>query len=224
MDSNYYKDLVVSLLEAVNYTYNINDLVTELCLNKEEYGFEKVSRFADKDIVMPARKTKDSAGYDLAVAEDTILEPYIDCYETLSTYDPYTIMTIGVASTVATGELLTLDQVTEFTKTSHARPTLVSTGVKCKIPTGYYLQLSMRSSTPLKNWIIMANAPGIIDADYYGNPDNDGEIYLQLINLSPFRIQLKAGDVIGQGIILPYCNLGDSVTTERIGGFGSTSK
>ena len=64
----------------------------------------------------------------------------------------------------------------------------------------------------------------VIDADYYGNPDNDGEIYLQLINLSPFRIQLKAGDVIGQGIILPYCNLGDSVTTERIGGFGSTSK
>ena len=33
-----------------------------------------------------------------------------------------------------------------------------------------------------------------------------------------------AGDVIGQGIILPYCNLGDSVTAERIGGFGSTSK
>ena len=142
MDSNYYKNLVDSLLEAVNYT----------CLNKGKYGFEKVSRFADKDIVMPARKTKDSAGYDLAVAEDTILEPYIDCYETLSTYDPYTIMTIGGASTVATGELLTLDQVTEFTKTSHARPTLVSTGVKCKIPSGYYLQLSMRSSAPLRSF------------------------------------------------------------------------
>lgn len=160
MDSNYYKDLIDSLFEAVNYTYNIDDLITELCKDKEEYGFEKVSRFADKDIVMPARKTKDSAGYDLAVAEDTILEPYIDCYETLSTYDPYTIMTIGVASTVATGELLTLEQIAEFTKISHARPTLVSTGVKCKIPNGYYLQLSMRSSTPLKNWIIMANGVG----------------------------------------------------------------
>ena len=89
MDSNYSKDLVDSLFEAVNYTYN-----PEFCLNKKKYGFEKVSRFADKDIVMPARKTKDSAGYDLAVAEDTILEPYIDCYETLQTYDPYTVMTI----------------------------------------------------------------------------------------------------------------------------------
>ena len=155
MDSNYYKDLVDSLSEAVNYTYN-----PEFCLNKEGYGFKKVSRFADKDIVMPARKTKDSAGYDLAVAEDTILEPYIDCYETLQTYDPYTVMTIGGASAIATGELLTLEQITEFTKISHVRPTLVSTGVKCKIPSGYYLQLSMRSSTPLKNWIIMANGVG----------------------------------------------------------------
>ena len=160
MDSNYYKDLVNSLFEAVNYPYNIDDLITEFCQNKEEYGFEKVSRFADKDIVMPARKTKDSAGYDLAVAEDTILEPYIDCYETLQTYDPYTVMTIGDSSAIATGELLTLDKITEFTKISNARPTLVSTGVKCKIPRGYYLQLSMRSSTPLKNWIIMAKGVG----------------------------------------------------------------
>ena len=28
---------------------------------------------------------------------------------------------------------------------------------------------------------------GIIDADYYNNPSNEGEIFLQLINLSPFN-------------------------------------
>ena len=31
----------------------------------------------------------------------------------------------------------------------------------------------------------MANGVGIIDADYYNNPDNEGEIFFQLINLSP---------------------------------------
>jgi dUTP pyrophosphatase len=35
--------------------------------------FEKVSRYADKDIVMPVRKTGQSAGYDLVAAEDYII-------------------------------------------------------------------------------------------------------------------------------------------------------
>ena len=50
--------------------------------------------------------------------------------------------------------------------------------MKCKIPDGYYLELSVRSSTPLKHWIILANGVGIIDADYYNNPSNEGEIFL----------------------------------------------
>ena len=35
--------------------------------------FEKVSRYADKEIVMPVRKTSQSAGYDLVAAEDYII-------------------------------------------------------------------------------------------------------------------------------------------------------
>ena len=65
----------------------------------------------------------------------------------------------------------------------------------------------------------------IIDADYYNNPDNEGAIYFQLINLSPFDIQLKKGDIIGQGVILPYLiTENDKAEGTRIGGFGSTSK
>ena len=64
----------------------------------------------------------------------------------------------------------------------------------------------------------------IIDADYYNNAGNEGEIFLQLINLSPFNIQIKKGEAIGQGIILPYgITSDDAATGERIGGFGSTS-
>jgi dUTP pyrophosphatase len=40
-----------------------------------------------------------------------------------------------------------------------------------------YLELSVRSSCPLKNWLILANGVGIIDADYYNNPQNEGEIF-----------------------------------------------
>lgn len=64
----------------------------------------------------------------------------------------------------------------------------------------------------------------IIDADYYNNPDNEGEIFFQIINLSPFNILLHKGDKIGQGIIHKYIKTDDDVENgDRIGGFGSTT-
>jgi dUTP pyrophosphatase len=84
-----------------------------------------------------------------------------------------------------------------FTKATKYRPTLVSTGMKCKLDPGTFLQLSVRSSSPLKYWLMLANGVGIIDADYYNNPDNEGEIFFQIYNLSPFNIQIKKGEAIG---------------------------
>ena len=64
----------------------------------------------------------------------------------------------------------------------------------------------------------------IIDADYADNPDNEGHIYFQVINLSPVDIQLRKGDIIGQGIIKKYeITDDDNAVGERMGGFGSTS-
>jgi dUTP pyrophosphatase len=60
--------------------------------------------------------------------------------------------------------------------------------LKCALDPNTYLELSVRSSTPLKYWLFMANSVGIIDADYYNNIDNEGEIFFQLINLSPYPI------------------------------------
>ena len=65
----------------------------------------------------------------------------------------------------------------------------------------------------------------IIDADYYNNPDNEGHIFFQIINLSPFDIVLKKGDAIGQGILKRYYTTDDDAAKgERTGGFGSTSR
>ena len=178
---------------------------------EEELYFKPVSKYADAELALPERKTEMSAGYDFVVAEDCILLPYENHMNLLrECFQP--------------DHAITIDEMAAMTKETKAKPTLVSTGMKCHLPRGYYLELSVRSSTPLKNWIILANGVGIIDADYYDNPDNEGEIFFQLINLSPFPILLHKGDIIGQGIIKPYLTTkNDTTTVVRTGGFGSTS-
>ena len=173
--------------------------------------FEKVSRFAEIDLPMPVRKTAQSAGYDFVVAEDIIIPPYSELVEKMKAYSPVITPTLDAAAAAI--------------KSANAKVSLVSTGMKCKLEEGTYLELSVRSSCPLKHWLILGNSVGIIDADYYNNPDNEGEIFFQIINLAPFPIQLKCGDAIGQGIIKPYLvTENDIATGTRIGGFGSTDK
>lgn len=172
--------------------------------------FEKVKRFNEIDLPLPVRKTAESAGYDFVVAEDIIIPPYQQLYEKMQLRDTY---------------VYTLEEAAAAIKAVNAKVTLVSTGMKCKLDPGTYLELSVRSSCPLKHWLILGNAVGIIDADYYNNPDNEGEIFFQIINLSPYPIELKRGDAIGQGIIKPYLTTEDDIATgTRIGGFGSTDK
>ena len=174
--------------------------------------FEKVKRFADADFNLPVRKTKNSAGYDFEVAEDVCVPTWTSQLMAL------------VKATPQPKDPYTLEEMAALTKQVKAKPTLVSTGVKCHLEEGYYLELSVRSSTPLKHWIILANSVGIIDADYCDNPDNEGEIFFQIINMSPFDIYLKKGDIIGQGIIKRYeVTDDDKAIGDRTGGFGSTS-
>ena len=174
--------------------------------------FEKVKRFADADFNLPVRKTRNSAGYDFEVAEDICIPTWTSQLMALAKATPQP------------KEPYSLEEMAALTKQTKAKPTLVSTGVKCHLEEGYYLELSVRSSTPLKYWIVLANSVGIIDADYCDNPDNEGEIFFQVINMSPFDIYLKKGDIIGQGIIKRY-EITDNDKAEglRQGGFGSTS-
>lgn len=196
--------------------------------------FEKVSRFAGVDIAMPTRKTEGSAGFDFVVAEDIVVPAYTDLTYTLSNYEFFDLYNYYPEDSADFTEALkhlsrkhdeglTLDEMAALTKAAKAKPTLVSTGMKCKLDPGTYLELSVRSSCPLKYWLVLANSVGIIDADYYNNLDNEGEIFFQMINLSPFAIKLQKGDAIGQGIIKPYLvTEDDAATGSRVGGFGST--
>ena len=176
--------------------------------------FEKVSKYVDADIAMPVRKTAQSAGYDMVAAEDYVIPSLWQMIPEVKELWP-----------VADDEFVSMEMMAQFTKQTGFKPTLVSTGMKCKLDPDTWLQLSVRSSSPLKYWLMMGNGIGVIDADYYNNPDNEGEIFFQIYNLSPFNIQIKKGEAIGQAIILPYGVSEDDVAGgERTGGFGSTSK
>lgn len=180
--------------------------------------FDIISKYADSDIKLPVRKTTDSAGYDFFVAEDIVIPSYESNIIKMAEYGMENHLDLREAP-------LTLDEIGAMTKATKAKPTLVPTGVKWYGEPGTYLQLSVRSSCPLKNWLILGNGVGIIDRDYVDNPDNEGHIFFQIINLSPFDIQLKAGDCIGQGVILPYITTdNDAANGARVGGFGSTDQ
>lgn len=104
-------------------------------------------------------------------------------------------------------------------------PTLVRTGVKVEMPTDEFLMLVNRSSNPKKKKLVIPNSMGIIDADYYNNPDNEGEMMFAFYNVSNEPVVIDAGEKLGQGIFVKYgITEDDNATAQRNGGFGSTGK
>lgn len=105
------------------------------------------------------------------------------------------------------------------------KPTLIKTGIKAYMADDEVLILANRSSNPGKKGLILANSIGVIDKDYYGNPDNDGHIMFAFYNIKDEDIEIKKGDCIGQAIFQKYLIADDdSAEGERTGGFGSTNK
>lgn len=152
---------------------------------KKTRGFEVAKGFEDKEINLPVRKTKYSAGYDIEAAEDTIIPAF----------------------------------------KPGMKPTLVKTGLKAYMEPDEMLCLYNRSSNPGKKGLVMANSVGIIDADYYENPDNDGHFMFSFINVKDEDVEIKKGDCIGQAIFQKFLTVdNDTAEGERMGGFGSTSK
>ena len=79
-----------------------------------------------------------------------------------------------------------------------------------------------RSGSPRKG-LVLANGVGLVDADYYGCKANDGEVMFAFYNVLPYDVVIKAGDRIGQGVIINYIRAeGSRVGGERTGGFNST--
>lgn len=103
----------------------------------------------------------------------------------------------------------------------------VKTGIKAKFPDDMALLLLNRSSNPKKKNLILANGIGLVDADYYNNTDNEGEIAFAFMNITETPVILKQGEKLGQGMFIKYydvSNFNKDNIAERQGGFGSTGK
>ena len=101
----------------------------------------------------------------------------------------------------------------------------IPTKVKVYMEKGVYLGIIPRSSMR-KTSTRIANTLGVIDADYYNNADNEGEIFVTLHNQSDKLLRIPVGQGFVQGIFTPFLLAdGDSfdVGEDRIGGFGSTT-
>ena len=105
------------------------------------------------------------------------------------------------------------------------KPTLVHTGLKAYCQVDEWYMLANRSSNPGKKKLVLANGIGIIDADYYNNPDNDGEFMYAYYNIGDTPLEIKKGDIIGQVVFQKFLVTDDdNATGKRMSGFGSTDK
>ena len=100
---------------------------------------------------------------------------------------------------------------------------LIPTGIKAYMQPGEVLYLYDRSSNPRKKGLVLINSVGVIDGDYYGNPDNEGHIFAQMKNITDQIVEVAKGERIVQGVFAPFLLAdADSAEGTRIGGFGST--
>lgn len=145
-------------------------------------GFEIVSTYQEKKIMLPKRKTVNSAGYDIAAAETVVLKPY--------------------------------------------EVTIIPTGLKAYMLDNEYLGIHIRSGLSIKNKLSLINGQGIIDADYYNNPENEGHIMIAIFNYNDGPIVVKEGERIAQGIFYKYLKTDNDELSDtiRTGGFGSTDE
>ena len=135
-----------------------------------------------KDIKLPTRADKGSAGYDIYLHSDLRLLPM--------------------------------------------QKTIVFTDIKSYMLPDEVLEIYIRSSLAIKQGLMLSNNVGIVDASYYNNEGNDGNIGIALVNTTGKTIELSAGSRIAQGIFKKFLIVDEDDTSDiiRSGGMGSSGE
>ena len=149
-------------------------------VRKEEFSKRLDAKYYN-NIVIPSRKTKDSAGYDFSICKGEVINP---------------------------GEIK-----------------VFPTGIKVQMEAGDFLAIVVRSSLGIKKGLMLANNVGIIDKDYYNNPENEGHIMIALVNVTSSPVELNDGERVAQGIFMKYEVVTNEkeIRAQRLGGIGSTN-
>ena len=100
---------------------------------------------------------------------------------------------------------------------------LVPGNVIVRVPTGYALLITPRSSLPRKKGLVCPHSIGVIDCDYHGPTD---EILVQVRNITDQPVTVERGERIAQGLFVKveqaeWKEVEDHGAEAR-GGFGST--
>ena len=154
------------------------------------------------DVMRPCRGTAGSAGYDLAA--------YL------------TARTVRVWREGVMRERASVDDNGAFSIVlASGEKALVPLGFKARLPQGYEAQIRPRSGTSVRTDLVIANAPGTVDADY---PD---EWCVPVKNGGHAPLVIAHGDRIAQMVLarfelLEFTEGTVSASTDRAGGFGST--
>ena len=166
-------------------------------------GTVTIERLHD-DVILPARATASSAGYDLRafLKERQVTHSDGSRQETRG-------------ATLEGGEWgITL---------ASREMALIPLGFRTRLPRGVEAQVRPRSGQAFKHALTIPNAPGTVDADY-------AEEWMVIVrNDAPVPRRIVHGERIAQVVFArheapDFVDAAVSRTTERAGGFGSTGK
>lgn len=100
---------------------------------------------------------------------------------------------------------------------------MIPTGIRCaNMPDDIVLMIYPRSGLGTKYRLVPANLTAVIDADY-ADSDNEGHIFIKIVNDGDNEVELESGKAFCQGILFKYDTTeDDNCNNIRNGGFGST--
>src|SRR3954467_12463899 len=154
------------------------------------------------DAQPPRRATGGSAGYDLCAY---LTGRTVDCSDGQRQWKE---------------AVTSRDDVARVTLPAQAMA-LIPLGFKARLPNGYEAQIRPRSGAAFKKGLGIPNAPGTVDSDF---PD---EWRVIVRNTTEHPLEITHGERIAQMVlhryeVLPFRSGRVGVSTERMGGFGST--
>jgi len=158
--------------------------------------------------MLPERKTKYSAGLDLATCFDHV--SVVKIFDERN--EPY-----------VTAVNVDLGEKTIVIPPQHNA--LVPTGLKMSVDAGYFIAIYPRSGLSVKEKLTLINCIGVIDADYMD------EVMITLFNASAVPLVVSNYQRVAQMMVQKCEPISEIIygplkqkDSERSGGFGSTGK